>query len=222
MSRLGSAAGQFALKGKFYAPNQFDLEADVSNFPTAALDRLLQAKDLLYKGLGPSLSLKGTARLEGKEGLADFALTSSNVQASIKAKLSEHAITLLEPLDARLKLTPELSEAVLSDVNPLFLTGLSAKNPIYLHLSASDASIPINPFSLEKLRLAGSLDMGQTRIKNGPALSSLVSLLKGGSLANSDQMNAWFTSLDFQIQNGVVYTGRLDALLAGSIAKSIA
>lgn len=217
LSRLGSVSGQFAVKGQVYAPNRFAIEADVSNFPTAALDRLLEAKDLLYKGLGPSLTVKGTARLEGNEGLADFSLSSSNVQASIKAKLSEHAITLLEPLDAALKLTPELSEAVLSDVNPLFLTGLSANNPIYLHLSASDASIPLNPFSLEKLRLAGSLDMGRVQIRNGPTLASLVSLLKAGSLKDSGQMSAWFTSLDFHIQNGVVYTGRLDALLAGSI-----
>lgn len=217
LSRLGAATGRFALKGKVFAPDRFDIEADVSNFPTAALDRLLQAKDLLTKGLGPSLSLKGSARLEGKDGLADFTLSSSNVQAAIKAKLSERAITLLQPLDATLRLTPELSEAILSDVNPLFLTGLSSKNPIYLHLSASDASFPINPFSLEHLRLSGALDMGQVQIKNGPTLSSLVSLLKAGSLANSAQMSAWFTSLDFQIQNGIVYTGRLDALLAGRV-----
>ncbi|HSX26675.1 MAG TPA: hypothetical protein VLE89_06685 [Chlamydiales bacterium] len=210
-----NTSGQFSLTGKVYSKDHFEIAANLTNFPTAALDQLLKGHRLVFLALGPTIDLSGTAALHQNQGSVDATLTSSNIQTTLRANLTEHALTLREPLTATLSLTPEFSQALLSDINPLFLTGIRAKNPILLHLA--QCSFPLRPFSLEKLHAAGTLDMGQVLCRNGKSLASLIRFLKAKRLSDAKEMNAWFTPLSVHFENGTLHTGRMDALLADSI-----
>jgi hypothetical protein len=41
--------------------------------------------------------------------------------------------------------------------------------------------------------------------------------LKGNPLSKTKQMSVWFTPLSFSIENGVLHSGRMDALIANSV-----
>jgi hypothetical protein len=199
--------GHISLDGKVYAPHHFNIAVDIQNFPLLAIDQRL---DHIF---GPTLNLKGTVNLNQTDGPIDLALTSQNITTQLYGTLTQHAITLREPLIANIQLTPELSALLLRDANPLFLTGLTAKNPIALNVATQDAHFPL-PFSLQKLSAQGTLDLGQTVCQTGASLASIISLLKG---TPSDQLNAWFTPLPFHLAHGTLETGRMDVLLADSI-----
>lgn len=166
--------------------------------------------------LGPTLDLVGTIQLKPGQKTIDLTLSSANLQTKLSGFLTEHAITLREPLTATLRLTPALSTLLLKDANPLFLTGVASKNPVTLQIEPKDFLFPL-PFSLERLIAAGVLDMGQVQCQNGKSLAALISLLKATPLLDAKQMNVWFTPISFRIEGGQVQTERMDALLADSI-----
>lgn len=199
--------GHISLQGKVYSKVHFHLQIDIKNFPLIVIDQRL---DQIF---GPTLDLNGTVSLDQNEGRIDLNLASQNVNTKLRGFLTEHSITLRDPLIATIRLTPALSALLLKDANPLFLTGLEADNPVTLQIATKDFFFPL-PFSLEKLAAQGTLDLGKTKCQTGKSLASIISLLKGTS---SKQINAWFTPIAFRIEHGIVETGRMDALLADSI-----
>lgn len=158
-------------------------------------------------------------KLEGQIEGNDFTLTGITLQGhiSLKGMITEHGMQLSEPLIARIRLTPEMSALLLKDANPLFVTGISAENPVTLRIEPTDFFFPF-PYSLEKLKVGKAiLDLGKVRSQNGESLRTIIALLKAGSLPNASVMNIWFTPVSFQIDRGILRAGRLDALLADSI-----
>jgi hypothetical protein len=217
VSAAGSTnlGGQLSLKGKIYSKEDFDIVVYLKSAPTGALDQVLQMNGLLYQALGPTLDLNATAVYNRGEGTLSVDLSSTNAQTSFQASLSENALTLKESATATLRLTPGLSEALMRDVNPLFLTSLESKTPVVLRVSPKNFSYPV-PFSLDRLKVGSAmLDMGRVRARTGKSLQSLLSLLK--SPKTGGEINMWFTPVSFSVDNGVLSTGRMDALLADSI-----
>jgi len=216
VTRQGGTSGNIAMQGKVFSKHRFDIQGEITSLPVAAIDRILNANNLLFQILGPNLNLKGSASLNKNQGAIDVQLASSHIHADIKANLSENGITLLEPINAAMQLTPSLSEVLMSEMNPLFLTGVESRNPIQLHIDSQDFFYPI-PFSIEKLQGRGTLDMGQVVCTNGKSLATIISLLKLNPLSKIREMNVWFTPLSFQMDKGVLHTDRMDALIADSI-----
>ncbi len=199
-----SETGKISIVGTIAAKDEFDLAFDLTSFPVP---------NRYARALGATVDLSGSANLNKKAGSANIRLSSPNIQTALHANLSENSITLQQPLHAQLLLTPEMSQELLSEINPLFLTGVVAKNPINLTIDSNGFFFPL-PFSIDKFQAAGSLDVGQILCKTGKSLRSILSLLKAGA---GETMDAWFTPLTFQFQNGNVATGRMDALLADTI-----
>jgi hypothetical protein len=203
--------GHIALSGQIYSKLHFRLQIDVKEFPLAVIGHKLD------KLLGPTLDLNGTASLESGIGSIDLAINAANLNTRIQGNLTDHSITLQEPLFAAIRLTPEVSALLLKDANPLFLTGLSAQNQINLRIDPKDFYFPL-PYSLNTLSVGeATLDLGQVKCQNGDSLRAIISILKAESLSDASQMNAWFTPVTFSIHRGILQAARMDALLADSI-----
>jgi hypothetical protein len=203
--------GHISLKGKVYSKVDFDIQVDIQNFPLVILDQQID------QILGPTLDLKGTVSMGKPQGILDLDISAPNLKTHLKGFLTERQFTLTAPLIATIQLTPQLSSLLLKDANPLFLTGIQAKNPITLQIEPKDFSFPL-PFNLSKLKVGmATLDLGQVICQNGKSLASLISLLKATRLARAQEMNAWFTPVSFRIDQGILHAGRMDVLLADSI-----
>ena len=207
--------GSLSVKGKIYSRDDFDVVARLKSVPVGALDQLAHADGLLYQILGPTLDLNGAVVYNRGEGSLSLDVSSTNVQTILAASLTENAFALKEPLTATLRLTSELGASLMREINPLFLTGLEAKNPIILRVSPKNFSFPL-PFSLQKLKIGNAtLDMGQVRARTGKSLRSLLALLKKERIGS--EVDLWFTPVAFKVENGLIETGRMDALIAGDI-----
>lgn len=221
ITREGDQTGELTIEGKAANPSvknpDIDLTLHATRMPTLFVDRLLDAKGFLAAALGATFDCVAKAMIHDNKGVLDLNLRAESTEAIVNAAFDDESFTLRKPLSISFQLNPILSEKILKDVNPLFLTGVQSKTPVLLQISNQNFFFP-RPFSLAKLRIdQGLLDMGQVRIQNGPSLASLVKLLKSSSLSNSKQMNAWFTPLAFSLKQGQLQTGRMDFLLANSI-----
>ncbi len=209
------APGYVNVKGKFVSSKKFEIEADLKNVPSGALDIFDATRGLAYDILGPSFNLNGTI---SNPGPVDLNLASDSAKAVLKGELDGRALVLREPFTASFYLTQGLSESLLRDMNPLFLTGVESKDPIALTISNRGFSLPIHPFSLHEAQIGqATIDMGQVQCRIGKSFASIINLLKASRLSNARQINAWFTPMAFSLQKGVLHTGRMDALLADSL-----
>jgi hypothetical protein len=207
-----TASGTLALEGTYFSENQFSIQIDLKQFPSAALALFSQNLEKWAQLLGSTFNALG--KIENP-GTVDLALASDHFQSVIKGTLNLHSFQLREPLLARFDVTPELGQTLLRDVNPLFLTSLSSLHPVLLQISPDGFSVPFSPFSLEKLQIGRAvLDMGRIRCRTGKSFASLISLLKASRLSNAREIDAWFTPLPFSLRNGILHTGRMDALIA--------
>ncbi len=141
----------------------------------------------------------------------EFIFSSNHIQTHMRGVWSHGTVTLQEPLTAHIQLTAKLCKEWLKDANPLFFSAIDAKSPITLQLQEGSFSLP---FSLKNLQAKGTLDMGQVECRSGKYLTAVIHLLKG---TPTSTFHAWFSPLSFHLQDGVVHTGRVDALLADSI-----
>lgn len=206
-----SLRGHLSLQGMIYSKLHFHLQIDIKEFP------LIIVNSKLDELLGPTLDLYGAIRMDRGVGDIDLNISSENLKTHLVGNLDKSGFGLKEPLFASLKLTPALSSILLKDANPLFLTSLSSESPITLRIEKDDFHCPV-PFKKEQLQIGkATLDLGKVRCKNGKTLASIIALLKTGPLSGIEEMSAWFTPLDIQVQKGILQAGRMDALLADSI-----
>ena len=222
-AHLIASGNGLSLEGTISSFKDLSLRAVLSSFPTLPIARFFSLRhwgkeDTLKEVLGPWINLEASSSIQYGKGFMDLSLHSENVTCLLLGDLNEEFLTLRRPLTATFKLTPELSLWVLRQFNPLFLTGIQSKNPIQLRIEPLNFTLPISSFSLRDLDIGqGTLAMGQVRVRNGPLLVSLISLLKMDWLSQSPEMNIWFAPMSFQLKDGVLYTGRMDTLLADSL-----
>lgn len=210
-SAAGSS-GTLTAEGTYISENQFALQIDLKQFPTAALALFSSKFAAAAALLGPAFNASG--KIENP-GPVDLVLSSGHFQTRVKGLLDSHSLRLTAPLSLRFDVTPELSQALLRDANPLFLTSLASKQPVQLTISPNGFLLPLSSFSLEQFEIGQAvLDMGQIRCRIGKSFASLITLLKATRLSNAREVDAWFTPLSFSLKKGILHTGRMDALIA--------
>lgn len=218
--------GSFSLQGQikhFSDPSsQFSLHVELASFPTLPLARLLSTRhslneQLFLQSIGSIVNLNGSASMQNKKGLIDLSLHTPTIDGVLHGSLTPEALTLRQPITATFQLTPALSQSLLRAMNPLFLTGIRANHPIQLRIEPSSFRLLFGPFSLQNIQIGrGTLDAGQIECTNGSALAALIAILKKDSL-KAHEMTVWFTPLSFRLQNGLLETERMDALIADSL-----
>lgn len=213
-----SLTGHLSIAGTFRSFADFEGKVDIQNLPVALVDRLCQAKQLLLQALGPTLDAQATVQKKVSEGTFSLTLQSPHANASCVGRLQEDRLTLTEPLLLSLQMTSSLSDALTASINPLWVTGIAARNPITLRIAPEGFSIPLHPFSLDQVQIGlGTLNLNQLICENGRPLNTLLQFLKATPLSSSKQTEIWTTPVTFRMQKGVVELSRVDALVARSI-----
>ncbi len=205
-----SQGGSFNINGKIYSKSDFDIAAKFHAMPSPPLDQLLNANGILSASLGPTFDLSMTALYNQGEGQLEADLSSPNSKAALRGQIVQDALLLKEPFTASLKFSQDLSQAIDRRV-------LEAKNPITLRIETAGASIPLNPFSLERLEIGqATLDLGRLVCTGLHPLISLFALLNKAPIASSTAL-IWFTPVEFAVNKGTLQMGRIDALIANSV-----
>lgn len=218
-SRQGDLRGTFAVTGKTEGfPKTFALEGKLLSIPSLFIDLWIPSEYKAAEILGDFFNANGSLQVDGEKALLNLSLSSPNSHLEAVATLDGKMIRLEKPLSASFKLTPALSQTLVKEINPLFLTAVRSQSPVRLDISSENFELPYDPFVFEQLRIeSATLDMGRVVVRKGASLQSLLQLLQSRKMGKSEEMNAWFTPVSFQVQDGTLYTGRLDALLADSI-----
>ncbi|NGX34423.1 MAG: hypothetical protein K1060chlam1_00776 [Candidatus Anoxychlamydiales bacterium] len=205
------------LEGNFTAFIEFSkgkIQSTINgkNIPTIGIDQLLFYQNPKYENflseiLGSSLDLHLESTLENFKGPIDIDLKSTNANASLNLFYEKDKITLTKDATIVLNLSP---------INPQFANNItylaSQKNsPIVIKISKNNFSYPISPFKIQNLKIGHmSLDLNKMLISNTGVIRTLTSLAKLGS---SNIVGMWFTNVNIQTENGMLYSDRMDFLI---------
>ncbi len=194
-----------------------NFKAEATNLPLFLLDFSPSFK----KNAAPFLQEKANFSLKGNivdgNGPLTGKIDAENFHSSFDGEWQTNIFTLRSPSLTTFLLTKEISRALLSDVNPFFLTGAEARNPITLRIDSEGFTLPL-PFSWDSFRiLNASLNMGKIICQNEGSLPHIFSLMKQGKFSGSQQIEIWFTPVDFSIEKGMLSADRMDFLIANSI-----
>lgn len=200
--------GHIFLKGKLHSKLDFSAQVDIEQLP---IDQNLD------EILGPKLDLFASITMQEGSGPIDLTIATENLEATIHGFFSKDVLTLQEPLIAHLNLTENMSEHLLKNAGSLFLNGISNTDPIVLRVEPEGFSLSLNQ-PIEHLTIAkGSLDLGRCKCHNNEALAAMIGILKRDRLGDYNTTRVWLTPFEFSVANGIIQTGRVDALLANTI-----
>ncbi|NGX41488.1 MAG: hypothetical protein KR126chlam4_01329 [Candidatus Anoxychlamydiales bacterium] len=182
------------------------------NIPTIGIDQLLFSKspkyqNLLSEILGSSLDLHVESTLDSLKGPIDIDIKSTNANASLNLFYEKDKITLTKSATIVLSLSP---------INPKFANNItylaSQKNsPIIIRISKDGFLYPISPFKTQNLKIGHmSVDLNKMLISNTGAIRTMTTLAK---LRASNVVSMWFTNVNIQIENGMLFSDRMDFLI---------
>jgi len=208
--------------------------------PIGAIDTLVQANGQLVSILGDTGEVRVVGEYPGEldvniitdKALANFPLRTRGESTTLR--LAENAVVELSAVD-------EIGDW-LATLSPM-LVGIKAApdtKPLRLTLFATDAesevdgevlgfAVPMRPFDLNKIRLSGKLEISELMVNRraswllAPIFQSMGDVAKALTIFNRDEIKASFTTLRFQISDGVVSTNDLwlsaEELVVGSKAR---
>jgi hypothetical protein len=203
-----------------------ELDATFVKFPPAVLDLL--ARSAGYTD-SPFTSLFGqnfdgtlTTKLQNWTGPLRLNLHSPNARVSVDGELISGTLTLHEPIQAQVLMTPEISTLFLEEVNPLSISGISSKEPITLEIGANGFSFPVYPFDASKLTIPNfRLDLGNLACRNEGNINVALGLLKSYHLGKGKDLHLWFTPIDCQIKQGLIHCERTEILIADTYEVAV-
>jgi hypothetical protein len=181
-----------------------------TNIPTIGIDQLFfynnkKYQNLLVQFLGPSLNLEIDSILDNLTGPINIDLNSSYSQAKLNIFYEKDKITLQDTATIIFNLP---------GINPNFIKNINyikSIDPIIVRISKEDFSFPIFPFKLEKLNIKyATLDLNRMIVSNTGAIRSITNFAK---MPSSQVVSLWFTYVNLQIKNGILYTDRMDFLI---------
>lgn len=168
--------------------------------------------------LGELVNARIYGEISQLSGPLTIDIKASNFKALVPLQLEPHAIYLRNFVDAEITLTPDVSETFLKDINPLLITGAFSDHPLKVYIDPQDFILPIHPFSFRDMRIGKAIfDLGKIHVHNGGQIQSLMEFLKAKEISPDGSMDAWFTPIFMNLQNGVASYKRFDALLAGNV-----
>ncbi|MEX2543988.1 MAG: hypothetical protein WD316_02555 [Phycisphaeraceae bacterium] len=178
-------------------------ESAVENLPSSLLDALLDQGGTLRAVLGPRTSATASLDYRGAAGgPVDLNVRADNADATLLAEIDDEAtVRLREAATARLRVTPELSAAVLTRLNP-FINAAAGEEPIVVTIAADDFALPLAPFALETVRAAGSLDPGTLELRQTGLTQRFFGALSAIGFSAGDRYNAAFSPMNFSMTNG--------------------
>jgi hypothetical protein len=167
-------------------------------------------KNKLEVLLGDTVDTFIRAQLHQMDGPLEVKLQGKNGRIHLNAKITEGILTLRDPFEAEIAVTPLLAETVLQDVIPVLGGVVSAENPVSIHIEPDGFRFPLKNFDLDQIRVAhGKIDLGKMSFSNKGELSMVFDLLRPDY---QEELTVWFTPLYFKMQDGLISLARMDML----------
>ena len=121
-----------------------------------------------------------------------------------------------------MKITPEMSQLLLKEVNPLSLSYFYSEDSVVLEVPAKGFSLPVSPVNLQTASIPKSrLELGKIQCKNEGNVNTALSLLKSKQFNKEKTLMLWFAPLDFQVAQGIANIERTEILIAQSLDVAI-
>lgn len=180
------------------------------NIPTIGIDRLLfhnkkKYQNILVQILGPSLNINVSSSLDNFNGPINIDLNSSYTKAKLNLFYAKNIISLKE--DAKITIDlPGINPTILKKIN--YVKTIS---PTVITISSKDFSLPIRPFTLDKLRINQiNLDLNKLQLSN---TSFIKKITKFAKIQASDLVTVWFTNVNLRVENNNLFCDRVDFLI---------
>lgn len=201
--------------------SKISLQANIQQFPSMLLDVLVRASgnsDPIFSILfGDSLNAQCEAQIEQSNGTIKSQIQSKNTKAALDATVRNGVLTLNQDLDAQLIVTSELSDFLFSKVNPLSISGISAKNPLTLHIDAQGFAYPLSPYSPANITIPkGKIEFGQIVCHNEGNINTTLGVLKLTQISKEKEIQLWFAPIDFSVRSGKTSIERTEILVANA------
>ncbi len=192
-----------------------DINAKLAELPVVALDQLAAADGRVLALLGDRAQVDLDAKIVKGSGPFTFATTSPNATAKLVGRYAAGVVTLDEDATATAKVTRELGQKLLKDINILLESAYSSDEPIKLTVPAQNFKLDLNEFDITKVNAEQvKLELGTIKLDNSGLLPGILSAV---GRRNTDQMEAQFTPLVTTMKEGKLhYDRRLDMLVDGS------
>lgn len=172
-------------------------------------------KRLVQAVLGELVNARIYGRISQLTGPLTVDIKSSNFKATLPILLHPNAIYLRDVVNAEITITPEVNQTLITDINPLLITGAYSDNPIKVFIDPQGFVLPIRPYFLQGVQIGKAvIDIGRIRVRNGGQIQQLMNFLKATDITPEGEMNAWFTPIFMSLNNGVATYQRFDMLLA--------
>lgn len=206
-------------EGKF---NKTDLsvamEAKAKQLPAGTLcelgglDPAIQEK--LVALTGPLLDADIKLQLRRMNGPIQAFLQGNNGYISLDGLITNSVLTLKNPFEAVVNVTPELGSTVLQTMIPLLSGSIGAEKPLRIGIAPEGFSMPLKEFNINNVQVGrASIEMGVMYFKNEGQLGKILRIF---TPSNSEQIMVWFTPAYINIENGVLKLERMDMLVTNT------
>ena len=208
-----SAAGTLEIPTDIKEPTKAEMQANMHNFPTLILDSFVKTFGISYFMpsifLGESVNASLDTKLADLSGTFDFYVNSDETKLNFNAYLNDGILKLYKPIRASLKVTKELADHLLKNMN---ITLVDAKSPLELYISDKGFYMPLKPFKLENLQIRdGSLDLKRIVCSNIGSPNDVGGIFKLKTSKSKD-LSLWFAPSEFSLSNGLLNIDRTEIL----------
>lgn len=222
ISAMATPQGTLSCRGNWMSSGTADIQLIADHFPTATFDFFMapfQNSRLSFATLcGPFINLTLDTALSQWSGPLKLNFHSDHLRSYLNGSFRQGVLTLTDPFQLHLDLTPASSRMLFGEVNPLSLSSVRSEGPITLEITPDQFSYPLFPADISKIQVGKSrLELGKLFCKNEGNVQVTLGLLKLGQYQSGDDLKLWFAPLDFQIQNGVLNCERTELLIADQI-----
>lgn len=205
-------------KGEFqFSQMHSSLVASFQKFPSDVLELIFPSQKGHFSDLlGRSFDMTIKASLQNASGPIALSLSSPTTQLSLEGTLKSGTLTLKQNAFAKIALTPQTSKVFLQEgVNPLSISSLYSTTPLSIELDARGFSLPLFPFVASQVEIPnGRISLGKVFCRNEGNLNLMLGILKAKQAAQSNELELWFTPIDFHVKSGVVNIERTEILIA--------
>ncbi|MCP3902995.1 MAG: hypothetical protein GY715_05100 [Planctomycetes bacterium] len=159
------------------ARGTLDLQATVTDVPTAVMDAMLRLNGKLAAALGPNMS--GTFTADGfstRAGSLDMNVTATNgwLRGKVLGEGGDLRTSAEQPVEAALAFSEPLRAEILAQIHPVLGDIQKTDRPIAFHV-ASAATVPVES-GIEKLNAVLTIDVGKVEFVSAPNVVSIMSV----------------------------------------------
>ena len=169
---------------------------------------------LIAKPIGETFSGKFISEIKNRTGTADLLFTASGFHALLVSNLTNGILTLDKEFQSEILLTPQLSDLLLTGINPLTISDLKSEKPISIRIDPNGFSLPLLPLDITKMHAPNvRINLGRVSCTNQGAFSKILTLFGGRTIGNNHEIKLWFAPMDLHIKSGAVNVERTEILI---------